>query len=76
MENEINKILSKMKPGPTIANDTSLFENGIFDSFDLVMIVDELEEFFDVSIPGEMIIPENFENILCINKMLAKLKKN
>lgn len=52
----------------------NLLDGGFIDSFDVVNIVSELEEAFNVEIPPEEIIPENFDSIEHITKLIAKLK--
>ena len=74
MKNNILRILKDIKPEIEINLNSKLFESGYFDSFDLVLIVGELENFFKLNIPGEMIIPENFEDIKSIESMIQKLQ--
>ena len=52
----------------------NLLDGGFIDSFDVVNIVSELEESFNVEITPEEIIPENFDSIEHIAKLIAKLK--
>lgn len=52
----------------------NLLDGGFIDSFDVVNIVSELEESFNVEIPPEEIIPENFDSIEHITKLIANLK--
>lgn len=45
---------------------------GFFDSFDMIMLVTELDKRFNISIQGVDIIPENFETPKSIAKLLSK----
>ena len=53
-----------------IANDDSLLESGILDSAGIFELMVFLEEEFSVEISDEEIIPDNFENISCITKLI------
>ena len=46
--------------------------DGILDSFDIITLVTELEDAFDVKIDGRDILPENFSSLENIRKMLEK----
>jgi len=50
----------------------NLLHGGYIDSFDIVNIVADLEENFYIEIDPEDIVPDNFENISCIGKLLEK----
>lgn len=73
--NELLHILEEMKPDVDFNNTTGLIDNAIFDSFDIVQIVQELNEKFDIEIPLTDIIPENFNSAELIWKMIEKLRK-
>jgi acyl carrier protein len=53
--------------------ERDLLKNGIIDSFEIVNIVMELENGFDVVIDPELIIPCNFKSIKAICEMIEKL---
>ncbi len=47
----------------------------MLDSFDIVTLVSEFEDNFDVLIDGEDVIPENFDSIESIMNIIQKSKK-
>ena len=47
-------------------DDENLFESGILDSAGLVSLVGYVEKTFDISIPDEDLLPENFMSIKAI----------
>lgn len=49
-------------------------EEGLLDSFDIVNLVSELEDIFDIEIGGADIIPENFGNLDRIARLVGKCK--
>jgi len=53
--------------------DTSLLEEGLIDSMDLQRLVAFLEEQFGVSVPDDLLMPENFETIRSIGALVSGL---
>lgn len=71
MTNILN-ILKALRPEFEIDYDTELVSSGIVDSFDMIMLVTEIENNYNISIQGVDIIPENFETPKSIAKLLSK----
>ena len=57
------EILEEIKPGFDFTGHTDLVENGDLDSFDVISLVSELNDAFDIDIPVEDIVPENFNSV-------------
>ena len=47
--------------------------NKILDSFDIVTLVAEIDAEFDVAIPAEELIPENFNSASALYELIEKL---
>jgi acyl carrier protein len=73
MIKNIIEIIQENKPDVEILATSELFESGLLDSFDLLVLVTDLECKFDVSIPGEMLIPEHFSTPELIANLLSSL---
>ena len=58
--NEILEILSDLHPDINFETERNLVDNKILDSFDIVSLIAEINDNFDVAISAEEITPENF----------------
>ena len=50
-----------------------LYDEGVLDSLDMVRLVTEIGMEFDVQIPAEELIPENFQNVNTIMALIERL---
>lgn len=66
------EILKRLRPEFDFNTSEDFIEDGYLDSFDLVTLVSELDETFDISIDGLDIIPENFMSV----ETIASVVKN
>lgn len=48
--------------------------DGVIDSVDIVSLISELEEEFDISIPMEDVVEENFDSVNAIWAMINRLQ--
>ena len=67
------RILSELPDDVDFSSETHLIDNGILDSLDIVTLITEINDEFDVSIPAEEIIPENFNSANAIMALINKL---
>lgn len=72
--NELMNILEELRPDVDFENETGLIDNGILDSFDIVSLVGELNEAFDIEINPADLIPENFNSAEAIFALVEKLQ--
>ncbi len=72
---EILNILKEFRPDVDARGREDLIDGGLLDSLDIVNIVAEFESVFDVSIPVEEIVPENFNSVEAMQKMIDRLKE-
>lgn len=73
MEKIIN-IMSEIISEIDLQAEKALVTDGYIDSFDIVTIIDRLEEEFDISIPVESMVPENFESVEAIFALVKSIK--
>lgn len=50
-----------------------LIDNGILDSLDIVTLVTELDAAFDITVPAQEILPDNFNSAEAIVAMVRRL---
>lgn len=72
MEQLLN-ILNELHPDVDFEGREDLIDEGILDSLDIVTLITEINDAFDVSIPAEEIIPENFNSAAAIWALIEKL---
>ncbi|MBQ1628201.1 MAG: acyl carrier protein [Treponema sp.] len=71
---ELLNILKEAKPDIDFEKESNLIDNGLIDSFDVVQLVMQLNEAFDIEIGAEEITPENFNSAESIWKMIQRLQ--
>lgn len=72
--NELLEILREVKPGVDFETETSLVDDGILDSLDIISIISEVADEFDVKIPPEEITPENFNSAEAMMELINDLE--
>ncbi|MBR3808575.1 MAG: acyl carrier protein [Lachnospiraceae bacterium] len=72
MENLLS-ILEDLHPDVDFETCTTLIDDGIIDSFDIVSIISEVNDVFDVVIPPEEIAPENFNSAQALYELIERL---
>ena len=75
MREQILEILQDLMPDVDFENATSLADDGIIDSINVVNIVTEIAINFDVQIPFEALVNENFNSVDTIVALVKKLQR-
>lgn len=68
----IAEILKEIRPEFDFTASQDFVGDGMLDSFDIVTLVSDLDKAYGISISGLDIVPENFQNIASIQKLLQK----
>ncbi len=71
---EVIRILEGIKPGVDYRKETNLFEDHILASLEIMMLVSELNDAFDIEITLPYIRPENFRSAETICAMVEKIR--
>ena len=67
------EILSSLHPEVDFERAGDLIEDGILDSLDIVTLITEVNNSFDVQIPAEEVVPENFASAKTIWALIQRL---
>lgn len=70
---ELLEILSDLHPDVDFATQEHLVDDKILDSFDIVSLIAEINEAFDIAITAKDIIPENFNSAGALYALIQKL---
>lgn len=71
MRDRIKNILEDIA-GIDIGDSNNFFDDGLLDSFDLISLVEEVEQTFEIIIQPEEIIKENFKNIASLIALIQR----
>ena len=72
---QLLEILSDLHPEVDFEECDTLIDDGILDSFDIVSLISEINEEFDVVISAEHIIPENFNSAEALFALIERLEE-
>ena len=70
---KILEVMKEIKPEMDFEGKTSLVDDGLFDSFEVIQFIAEITDVLDVDIPVEAIVPENFNSLESIEKLITSL---
>lgn len=68
------EILGDLLPNIKLEGRTDLVESGDLDSLTILNLISEISDEFDVTIPVSEVVPENFESVEAIYKLIEKVK--
>ena len=67
-------ILQELHPEVDFTTCDTLVDDKILDSFDIITIITEINSEYDVAIPAEEIIPENFNSAEALYDLIERLQ--
>ena len=71
---ELMEILNELRPDVDFENETALITDGVLDSFDIIALVSELDEAFDIEIKPNNLVPENFNSAKAMMALIEQLQ--
>lgn len=70
---ELKEILEGIRPDIDFDKEKKLIDDGILDSIDIIGMITEINDNFDVDINVQYLLPENFNSIETIYALIQKL---
>ena len=71
---ELLRILSDLHPDVDFETEKNLIDNRILDSFDIVTLITEIQDVFDVTIDAKSITAENFNSAEALYQVIQNLE--
>ncbi len=72
---ELLEILTDLHPDVDFESESHLIDDGILDSLDIVSLISEISETFDVAITAKDIVPENFNSAQALWALIQTLEE-
>ena len=71
---EILAILNGIRPDVDFTKEKKLIDDGVLDSFDIISIVGEFNEAYDIEIDVEDLEPDNFNTVEAMLELIERLQ--
>ena len=71
---ELLEILNEMHPDVDFTTQEHLIDDMILDSLDIVSLISEISEVFDVTITAKDIVPDNFNSAEALYELIQRLE--
>ena len=72
---QLLEILKGVRPDVDFVNEKKLIDDQILDSFDIISIVGELNDAYDIEIDVEELEPDNFNTVEAMLQLIKKLQE-
>ncbi len=72
---ELMDILQEFEPGVDFEHCTDLIDGKILNSLEILSLVAEIEDVFDITIPTVEIVPDNFNSAQAMWNMICRLQE-
>ena len=74
MRERVLSVLMQTRSDVDFEKETQLIDDGILDSFDIIQIVSDPNEEFDIDITADELEPENFNTLDAITALVESLE--
>lgn len=72
---ELMEILQDLHPDIDFETEEHLVDDKILDSFDIVSLIAEINESFDIAVTAKDILPENFNSAKALYALIQRLEE-
>lgn len=70
---ELMEILEELRPDIDFETETQLVTGGLLESFDIVTLVTQINEAFDIEIKTHHLVPKNFDSAQAMLALIEQL---
>ena len=70
------EIMSEVRPDLDFEKETQLIDDDILDSFDIISIVSEVNDQFEIEINVNDLLPENFNSAAALYDLIIKIQNS
>ncbi len=74
LRERVLQILQEVRHDVDFEKETKLIDDGILDSFDIIAVVSELNENFEIEITADELEPENFNTLDAVVELVESLQ--
>lgn len=74
--NELLEILKSVREDIDFEKEEQLIDDSVLDSFDIIGIVSELNDHYEIEISADDLLPENFNSASAILSLVNRLKES
>ena len=71
---ELLNLLKEIKENVDFEHCTTLIDDHVLDSFDIIQIITALNDEYDITIPASEIVPANFNSAKALYTMVQRLQ--
>lgn len=71
---DLLKLLQELRPDVDFDHTERLIDDQVLDSFDIVTLVGEMNDRFNIQIGVEHLLPENFNSVAAMLKLVEQLQ--
>ena len=72
---KVLSIVEEIRPDVDFAEETALIDDGVLDSFDIVSIISDLNDEYEINIRVHDLTPENFNSLEAIEKLVERKRQ-
>ncbi len=72
---EVIELLQDVEEDVDYETCTTLVDDRYLDSFDIISIINAIDEEFDVAVPAKDIVPDNFNSASAIHALILRLQE-
>ncbi|MCQ2456209.1 MAG: phosphopantetheine-binding protein [Clostridia bacterium] len=71
---ELRNLLNEKYPGIDFDTEKELVDNGVLDSVEIVSLISDIEDTFDITVTMEYIQPKYFQSVESMWEMIEELQ--